>query len=266
MDIKVNRIDKCFEELKAKGSKALITFITAGDPDMDTTVDTALEMYKNGADIIELGVPFSDPIAEGVTIQRSSLRSLKGGTTLDKIFGAVDKIRSGCDKPLILMMYLNTVFVYGTERFFSLCREKGVDGVIIPDMPYEERDEILPFAQKYGIHNINLVSPASHDRIREIAANSAGFLYCVSSNGVTGARSEFKTDFDEFFGIIGESAKCPCCVGFGISTPEQAKKMSSYCDGAIVGSAVVRIMEENGKASPEPVGEFVKGLAEAMGK
>lgn len=260
----MNRIDKRFEELKAEGSKALITFITAGDPDMDVTIKTALEMFENGADIIELGVPFSDPIAEGVTIQKSSLRSLKGGTTLDKIFGAVDEIRKKTDKPLILMMYLNTIFVYGTEKFFSLCKEKGVDGVIVPDMPYEEREEILPYAEKYGVHNINLVSPASHDRIKEIAANSGGFLYCVSSNGVTGVRSEFQTDFDEFFGIIRENAKCPCCVGFGISTPEQAAKMSSYCDGVIVGSAVVRIMEEKGKESPKHVGEFVKTLSDAL--
>lgn len=260
----MNRIDKCFEELKAKGKKALITFITAGDPDMETTEKTVLEMFDKGADIIELGVPFSDPIAEGVTIQRSSLRSLNGGTTLDKIFGTVESIRKKTDKPLILMMYLNTIFVYGTERFFSLCKEKGVDGVIVPDMPYEERDEILPTAKKYGIHNINLVSPASHDRIKTIAADSEGFLYCVSSNGVTGVRSEFKTDFDEFFGIIGENAKCPFCVGFGISSPEQARKMSGYCDGVIVGSAIVNIMEKNGVNSPQPVGEFVSTLSEVL--
>lgn len=260
----MNRIDKCFAELKEKGSKALVTFITAGDPDMETTEKTVLEMFDKGADIIELGVPFSDPIAEGVTIQRSSLRSLNGGTTLDKIFACVDNIRKQTDKPLLLMMYLNTIFVYGTEKFFSLCAEKGIDGVIVPDMPYEERDEILPYAKKYGIHNINLVSPASHDRIRRIAADSEGFLYCVSSNGVTGVRSEFQTDFDEFFGIIKESARCPYCVGFGISSPEQAKKMAGYCDGAIVGSAIVRIMEQNGSDSPEKVGEFTASLSAAL--
>lgn len=260
----MNRIDKCFAELKEKGAKALVTFITAGDPDMETTEKTVLEMFDKGADIIELGVPFSDPIAEGVTIQKSSLRSLNGGTTLDKIFASVDNIRKQTDKPLLLMMYLNTIFVYGTDRFFSLCAEKGIDGVIVPDMPYEEREEILPYAKKYGVHNINLVSPASHDRIKRIAADSEGFLYCVSSNGVTGVRSEFQTDFDEFFGIIKENAKCPCCVGFGISSPEQAKKMAGYCDGAIVGSAIVRIMEQNGKDSPEKVGEFTAALSAAL--
>lgn len=260
----MNRIDSAFSALKESGKKALITFITAGDPDMGTTVKTALEMFDRGADIIELGVPFSDPIAEGVTIQRSSLRSLKGGTTLDGIFDAVSEIRAETDKPLILMMYLNTIFVYGTDKFFAKCKDRGVDGVIVPDMPYEERMEILPFAEKYGVHNINLVSPASKDRIKTIAADSSGFLYCVSSNGVTGVRSGFSTDFDEFFGIIKANAKCPCCVGFGISSPEQAKKMSSYCDGAIVGSAIVRIMEEHGSDSPKAVGEFVGTLRNGM--
>lgn len=260
----MNRIDSTFESLKERGEKALITFITAGDPDMETTEKTVLEMFRKGADIVELGVPFSDPIAEGVTIQRSSLRSLRGGTTVDKIFDSVVNIRKETDKPLILMMYINTIFVYGTEKFFAMCREKGIDGVIVPDLPYEERGEILPFAEKYGVHTINLVSPASGERIKRIAGDSDGFLYCVSSNGVTGVRSEYKTDFDEFFKVIGESAKCPYCVGFGISSPEQARKMSGYCDGVIVGSAVVRIMEENGKNSPEKVGEFVRGLKEAM--
>lgn len=260
----MNRIDRAFEELKSRGEKALITFVTAGDPDMGTTEKTVLEMFSKGADIVELGVPFSDPIAEGVTIQRSSLRSLRGGTTLDRIFDCAGGIREKCDKPLILMMYLNTMFVYGVERFFERCRELGIDGVIVPDMPYEERGEILPFAEKYGVHTINLVSPASGERIKTIAGDSNGFLYCVSSNGVTGVRSEYKTDFDRFFGDIRESAKCPCCVGFGISSPEMAKKMSGYCDGVIVGSAVVRIMEQYGAESPEKVGEFVQGLKEAL--
>lgn len=260
----MNRIDKCFEQLKNENRKALITFITSGDPDLETTEKTVMEMFNNGADIIELGVPFSDPIAEGVTIQKASQRSLKHGTTLDKIFGMVESLRKKTDKPLLLMMYLNTIFVYGTDRFFSLCREKGIDGVIVPDMPYEERDEILPYAVKYGIHNINLVSPASHERIKKIAADSNGFLYCVSSNGVTGVRSEFNTNFDDFFRLIADNASCPFCVGFGISSPEQAAKMASYCDGVIVGSAIVRIMEEKGCCCIDDVGAFVKKLKEAI--
>ena len=261
---KMNRIDKCFEELKAAGKKALITFITAGDPDLETTEKLVLEMYDKGADIIELGVPFSDPVAEGVTIQKASLRSLSGGTNLTKIFDTVKNIRSKTDKPLLLMMYINTIFVYGTEKFFSQCAEYGIDGVIVPDMPYEERDEIQGYADKYGIININLVAPTSHGRIKEIAEHSTGFLYCVSSTGVTGTRSSFNTDFDEFFGTIKKYAKCPCAVGFGISNPEQAAKMASYCDGVIVGSAVVKVVEKYGKDSVTEVGKFVHSLKAAI--
>ncbi|MGN0667155.1 MAG: tryptophan synthase subunit alpha [Huintestinicola sp.] len=260
----MNRIDKCFAELKEKNQKALITFVTAGDPDIDTTERTVMEMFSHGVDIVELGVPFSDPIAEGVTIQKASQRSLANGTNLDIIFSLVDRLRAKTDKPLILMMYLNTIFVYGTEKFFSLCREKGIDGVIVPDMPYEEREEILPAAEKYGIHNINLVAPTSRERIKEIASNSKGFLYCVSSTGVTGTRSEFSTDFDSFFGLVKENITCPYCVGFGISSPEQAEKMSSYCDGVIVGSAIVNIIAENGTEAPAAVGRFTQSLKDAI--
>lgn len=259
-----NRIDRCFDSLKSDGKKALITFVTAGDPDMESTEKIVLSMFENGADIVELGVPFSDPIAEGVTIQKSSLRSLSKGTTLDMIFDLVKRIRQKTDKPLLLMMYLNTIFVYGKEKFFKNCKDCEIDGVIVPDMPYEERDEILDAANKYGIYNINLVAPTSHDRIAEIASNSGGFLYCVSSTGVTGTRTEFKTDFDEFFSLINKSVSCPACVGFGISSPEQASKMSKYCDGVIVGSAIVKIIEKYGEDSSYKVGEFVKSLKSAM--
>lgn len=261
----MNRIDKCFEDLKKENKKALITFITAGDPDMETTEKLTLEMFDKGADIIELGVPFSDPVAEGVTIQRSSLRSLQGGTNLTKIFNTVKNIRAKTDKPLILMMYINTIFVYGTDRFFSECKEYGIDGVIVPDMPYEERDEVLSYSEKYDVININLAAPTSHERVKEIASHSKGFLYCVSSTGVTGTRKSFSTNFDEMFSLIKKYATCPCAVGFGISNPEQAKKMASYCDGIIVGSAVVKIVEEFGKDSIEKVGEFVRELKEAIG-
>lgn len=259
-----NRIDLCFDALKKNGDKALITFVTAGDPDLVSTEKYVLSMFENGADIVELGVPFSDPIAEGVTIQKASLRSLNAGTTLDKIFTLVKCLREKTDKPLILMMYLNTIFVYGTEKFFRNCRDYQIDGVIVPDMPYEEKDEILETAEKYGVYNINLVAPTSHDRVSEIASNSHGFLYCVSSLGVTGTRSKFDTDFDEFFSLINKSVSCPACVGFGISSPEQAKKMSTYCDGVIVGSAIVKIIEKYGSNAADKVGEFVKSLKDAM--
>lgn len=260
----MNRIEKCFSDLKKRNEKALITFITAGDPDLEATERAVFEMFDNGADIIELGVPFSDPVAEGVTIQKSSLRSLKNGTNLTKIFETVKRIREKTEKPLILMMYINTIFVYGTDRFFADCKQYGIDGVIVPDMPFEERDEVQEYAEKYGVLNINLVAPTSRNRIEKIASESKGFLYCVSSTGVTGVRSGYTTDFDDFFGTIRKYAKCPCAVGFGISGPEQAKKMSGYCDGVIVGSAIVRIFEEKGADAPKAAGEFVKSLKEAI--
>lgn len=260
----MNRIEKCFSDLKERNEKALITFITAGDPSLEATERAVFEMFGNGADIIELGVPFSDPVAEGVTIQKSSLRSLKNGTNLTKIFETVKRIREKTEKPLILMMYINTIFVYGTDRFFADCKQYGIDGVIIPDMPFEERDEVQEYAEKYGVLNINLVAPTSRNRIEKIASESKGFLYCVSSTGVTGVRSGYTTDFEGFFGTIKKYAKCPCAVGFGISGPEQAKKMSGYCDGVIVGSAIVRIFEEKGSEAPKAAGEFVKSLKEAI--
>lgn len=261
----MNRIDACLSKLKAEGKKALITFITAGDPSLDTTEKLVLTMFDNGADIIEIGVPFSDPIAEGKTIQEASLRALSTGeTNLDTIFELVKRLRSQTDKPLLLMMYVNTIFRYGTEKFFSLCKENGIDGVIVPDLPYEERDEILPLAKANDVISISMVTPASHERINAIASQAEGFLYCVSSNGVTGTRSSFSTDFDSFFGEIKKSCNIPAMVGFGISSPEQAKNMSGYCDGVIVGSAIVKIVAEYGKDSAEKVGEFTKSLKEAM--
>lgn len=260
-----NRIDACFEQLKKEGKKALITFITAGDPDMETTEKAVIEMFNNGADIIELGVPFSDPIAEGVTIQKSSLRSLNNGTTLDKIFDLVIKLRKKTDKPLLLMMYINTIYKYGSDKFFSLCRQNQIDGVIVPDLPFEEKDEISDIADKYGIYVINLVAPTSDERVSMIAKESKGFLYVVSSLGVTGTRQKITTDFNKLLAPLkNHSEYCPACIGFGISTPEQAKEMSSYCDGAIVGSAIVKIFEEYKENCPEKVGEFVKSLRNGM--
>lgn len=258
----MNRIDEKFKKLN--GEKALITFVTAGDPDLETTKRVVLEMEKRGADLIEIGVPFSDPIAEGPTIQAASLRALKSGTTLVKIFDLVRDLRKETDTPLLLMMYVNTIFRFGTERFFSLCAETGIDGVIVPDLPYEEKDELSEYAAKYGVKQISLVTPTSHERIEKIASSAEGFLYCVSSTGVTGTRSKFTTNFDEFFGEIKKSVKIPYCVGFGISNPEQARKMSSYCDGAIVGSGIMKIVDKYGKDCVEPVGEFVESLKQGM--
>lgn len=259
-----NRIDICFEALKKENKKALITFVTAGDPDMETTEKNVLKMFESGADIIELGVPFSDPIAEGPTIQKASLRSLNGGTTLDKIFDLVKNLRQKTDKPLLLMMYINTIFKYGTEKFFAKCKEFEIDGVIVPDMPFEERDEIQDTADRYGIYNINLVAPTSKERIKMIAEKSKGFVYVVSSLGVTGTRKEITTDFDTLLEPFKEGDYCPYCIGFGISTPEQAGRISKFADGVIVGSAIVNIIADKGRESTKPVGEFVSSLKNAM--
>ena len=260
----MNRIDKKFVELKAQNKKALITFITAGDPDIKTTEELVLEMECAGADIIELGVPFSDPVAEGPTIQAASERALKNGVSLDDIFMLVNRLRQKTAIPILLMMYLNCIYKYGKERFFSMCAENGVDAVIVPDMPFEERDEISAEAKKYNVYSINLVAPTSNDRIKQIAKESQGFLYCVSSLGVTGQRSNFTTDFSSFFSLINEYAKVPAALGFGIYTPQQVSELKEYCQGIIVGSAIVRIVEQYGKESPKPVASFVKSLKEAL--
>lgn len=258
----MNRIDKKFQELG--GKKALITFITAGDPDLDTTEKLVLSMLDAGADIVELGVPFSDPVAEGPVIQDASKRALDAGISLVKIFALVKKLREKTQAPILLMMYLNSIFGFGSERFFDLCTESGIDGVIVPDMPYEERDEIEPLAKAHNMHSIRLIAPTSKERIKKITEGAGGFLYCVSSTGVTGTRSNFATDFEEFFGDIKASAKIPCAVGFGISDAEQAKMMAQYCDGVIVGSAIVGIVAEEKAVSPRVVGEFVAGIRKAL--
>ncbi len=260
----MNRIDRKFEELKKKGEKAFIPFVTAGDPDLETTEKLVLAMIAAGADLVEIGVPFSDPVAEGPVIQRASKRALDGGVTLVKIFDLVTRLRKQTDEPLLLMMYLNTIYRFGTERFFALCAQCGIDGVIVPDMPFEERDEIQEPAERFNVIPISLVAPTSHDRIAAIAKEAKGFLYCVSSTGVTGTRSSFTTDFAEFFGTIKKHTEIPCAVGFGISGPEQAKTMSVYCDGVIVGSAIVKIVEQEKQNAPEAAALFTKSVKNAI--
>lgn len=259
-----NRIDRALQALKQAGKKALIPFITAGHGGYALTEQLVLKMEEAGANIIELGVPFSDPIAEGPVIQHASEQSLKQGTTLAGIFELVKRLRKQTDMPLLLMMYLNTIFSHGTEDFFRTCKEVGIDGVIVPDMPFEEKDEIQGDADKYGIHNISLVTPASEGRTQMIAENATGFLYCVSSNGVTGMRSKFQTDFSSFFAPIHKYAKIPCMVGFGISSPEAAKQMSEYCDGVIIGSAIVNLVEQYPTQAPEKVYKFLHDIRMAL--
>lgn len=260
-----NRIDARFAQCKASGKKALIPFITAGDGGYACTEQAVMEMVNEGADLIELGIPFSDPIAEGPVIQHASERALKQGATMAQAFDLVDRLRKQTDIPLLFMMYLNTIFCYGTDKFFATCQEHGIDGVIVPDIPYEEKDEIQGSADKYNIHNISLVTPASEDRIQKIASEATGFLYCVSSNGVTGVRQKYTTNFSEFFDKIYKYAKVPCAIGFGISGPEAAKEMSQYCDGVIIGSAVVRMVEQYGpEKAPKEIGKFIKSVREAL--
>lgn len=259
------RIREAFENRKKQGKKSLITYLVSGDYGYETTKENIRAMVHAGADIIEIGVPFSDPIAEGVVIQEASQHSLAGGTTLKGIFQMVKELREEIkETPFVMMLYLNTIYRFGTKKFFDLCSECGIQGVIVPDMPLEEKDEIQGEASAHQVDNISLVTPVSKDRIQEIAGDAQGFLYCVSSIGVTGTRSEFSTDFDSFFRDIKESAEIPCAVGFGISGPRQAKKMSSYCDGVIVGSAIVKLISQYGKESPKQVYEFTKSLRDAM--
>lgn len=255
----MNRIDERFSKLKEENKKALITFLTVGDPDIATSEAAIFTMQEEGVDLIELGVPFSDPSADGPTIQRADERALEGGTDIFKVFELVEKIRDKVEIPLVFLLYYNVIVQYGAEEFFAKCKEAGVDGLIIPDLPYEESDEIKEYTEKYGVYQINLVSPTSRERVKDIAENSKGFLYCVSSLGVTGEKTEFNTDFDEFTSIIRQSAKVPACVGFGISNGAQVKELSAYFDGAIVGSAIVKAI-----AAGDTKEERIEGLREKI--
>lgn len=244
--------------------KAFIPFITCGDPDLETTAAAVRAMEANGADLIELGIPFSDPTAEGPVIQGANLRALQGGVTTDKIFDFVRELRKDVKIPFVFMTYANVVFSYGAEKFISICSEIGVDGLILPDVPYEEKDEFLPICQKYGVDLISMIAPTSADRIAMIAKEAEGFLYIVSSLGVTGTRSEIKTDLASIVDVVRANTKTPCAIGFGISTPEQANKMASIADGVIVGSAIIKLLEQNGKEAPKKIGSYVKAMKGAL--
>ena len=259
-----NKIDARLEQCKAEGRKALITFITAGDGGYDCTEKAVLEMAKNGADLIELGVPFSDPIAEGPVIQAANIRALSGGVTTDKIFAMVEKIRKNTQIPMVFMTYANVVFSYGTERFIKKASELGMDGLILPDVPYEEKEEFDSVCKKYDMDLISLIAPTSHERISMIAKEASGFVYCVSSLGVTGTRSEITTDIGAMVKLVKKAKDIPCAVGFGISTPEQAKKMAGLSDGAIVGSAIVKLCGTYGKDAVPYVKEYVKSMCDAV--
>ena len=247
-----------------KNGKAFIPFITCGDPDLETTKELIRQAAANGADLIELGIPFSDPTAEGPVIQAASLRALSGGVTTDKIFEMVAEVRHDVDIPFAFMTYANVVYSYDAERFMARCCETGVGGIILPDLPYEEKGEFADVAKQYGIDLIPLVAPTSDNRVAMIAKDADGFIYIVSSLGVTGVRSEITTDLKKIVSVIRENTDVPCAVGFGISTPEQAAAMAGVSDGAIVGSAIIKLVEKYGKDSPKYVGEYIRTMKDAL--
>ena len=255
----MSNIRKAFEN-----GKAFIAFITCGDPDLETTAKAVRAAVTGGADLIELGIPFSDPTAEGVVIQGANLRALKGGVTTDKIFSLVRELRRDVTVPMVFMTYANVVFSYGAEKFISTCRDIGIDGLILPDLPFEEKDEFLPVCRKYGVDLISLIAPTSENRIAMIAKEAEGFLYIVSSLGVTGTRSEIKTDLNSIVSVVRQNTDIPCAIGFGISTPEQARKMAGLSDGAIVGSAIIKLLEKYGTDAPEHIGSYVRSMKDAL--
>lgn len=258
-----NKTTDRIREAFTKG-KAFIPFLTCGDPDLDTTGKLVRAAVENGADLIELGIPFSDPTAEGPVIQGANLRALRGGVTTDKIFDFVRELRKDITIPLVFMTYANVVFSYGAESFIRTCKEIGIDGIILPDLPFEEKMEFASLCKQNHVVLISMIAPSSDQRIAMIAKEAEGFLYIVSSLGVTGTRSEITTDIDSIVKVVRENTDIPCAIGFGISTPKQARKMAQSADGVIVGSAIVRIIGEYGKSAVSQVSGYVKTMKDGM--
>ncbi len=246
--------------------KAFIAFITCGDPDLETTAAAVRAAAENGADLIELGIPFSDPTAEGPVIQDANLRALKGGITTRRVFDFVSELRKDVRIPIVFMTYANVIFSYGAERFISECAGIGVDGLILPDLPFEEKEEFLPLCRKYGVDLISMIAPTSENRVAMIAREAEGFIYLVSSLGVTGARKEITTDLTPIIRTIRRNTNVPVAVGFGISTPDQAAAMAAISDGAIVGSAIVSILARLGREAPPAIGEYVRSMKEGVSR
>lgn len=249
-----------------ENGKAFIAFLTAGDPEPECTVEYILAMEKAGADLIEIGIPFSDPVAEGPVIQEASIRALQNGMTTDGVFDIVEKVRGQSEIPLVLMTYLNPVFHYGYDRFFAKCQELSVGGVIIPDLPFEEKEEAASVAAGYGVSVISMIAPTSRERIQTIAREAEGFLYIVSSMGVTGMREKIDTDIASMVAAVREVTDIPCAIGFGIKNPETAEKMSRAADGVIVGSAIVDKIGEYGKNAEEVLTKYVSEMKAAIAK
>lgn len=241
---------------------AFVAFITCGDPDLDTTKELILALERGGTDLIELGIPFSDPTAEGPTIESANMRALAGGVTTEKIFNMLETVKVGI--PLVFMTYANVVFHYGIEAFAKRCKEVGICGLILPDVPYEEKDEFAPLCEKHGVDFVSFVAPTSKDRIEMVARESRGFVYCVSSLGVTGVRSEISVNVPDIVAQAKAVTETPVAVGFGISTPEQAKEIGTFADGVIVGSALVKIVEKEGKNAPPLVEDFARAMKNAL--
>lgn len=255
----MSNIAKAFEN-----GKAFIPFITCGDPSLEVTEEIVYAMVEAGADLIELGIPFSDPTAEGPVIQQANIRALSGGVTTDKVFDLVRKLRQKVTIPMVFMTYANVVFSYGSEKFISICKEIGIDGLILPDIPFEEKDEFDGICKKYGLDLVSLIAPTSHDRISMIAAEANGFVYCVSSLGVTGTRESITTDIGAMVKLVKAEKDIPCAVGFGISNPEQAKEMAAQADGVIVGSAIIKLCAKYGKDSVPYIKDYVKSMKDAI--
>lgn len=257
----MSRIKQAFRH-----GKAFIPFITGGDPDLETSERLIIEMERAGADLIEIGIAFSDPIAEGCVIQEANERALAAGCTTDRLFDMVARVRKIVKVPLVFLTYINPIYTYGTDRFMKRCQQTGMDGLIIPDLPFEEKEEIAEVCEQYGIDLISLIAPTSQERIRMIAKEAKGFIYCVSSLGVTGVRSAIETDIEAMVSMVKEVSDIPVAVGFGISTPEQAAKMVTVADGAIVGSAIVKLVAAYGRESVEPVSDYIRKMKEAVEK
>lgn len=259
--ISMSRIQEAFKNKSTE--KAFIAFLTAGDPNLEKSKEYILEMERAGADLIEIGIPFSDPIAEGPVIQEANIRALSAGANTDKVFALVGEVRKESNVPLVFLTYLNPVFSYGYVRFLEKCKTVGVDGLIIPDLPYEERGELTQIAREQGVDIISLIAPTSEERIKQIAREATGFVYVVSSLGVTGMRSEIKTDLSAIVSAVKSTTDTPCIVGFGINTPEQAKEISKTADGVIVGSAIVKIIEKYGEEAGSHLYDYVREMKEA---
>ena len=255
-----SKINSPFSSLNSPLKKAFIAFITGGDPDIETTEKLIFAMEEAGADIIEIGIPFSDPIAEGVVIQGADERALANGCTTDKLFDMVKRVRQKTEIPLVFMTYLNPVFKYGKEKFLKRCQDVGIDGLIVPDMPFEEKDELDDVCERCGVDLISMIAPTSEERIAMIAKEAKGFLYCVSSLGVTGTRTTLSGDIAGMIQSVRKVSDIPCAIGFGISTPEHVRVLSAISDGVIVGSAIVKIIAKHGRESVEPVKQFIRDM------